>query len=191
MFCSRAIILNESGRSSLPSAGCRAAASRAWRRPLRRKSVRFQARCSCGATSSASVCSASAARSGFRARRIPRRFLPSSIRCAGNAPSWRLRVGTRSSSMRCTPRERNVTPSPRLPRVPVLASPGFGSTRPPGPCGAGLPPAWVMCQMPRRRFLTSSLDTIVGQQNFAVVDAGRPLPEVVASSLELIRPAKL
>jgi predicted kinase len=38
--------------------------------------------------------------------------------------------------------------------------------------------------------LDEQLGYDVGQQNFAVVDAGRPLDEVVASSLELIRPAK-
>ena len=39
--------------------------------------------------------------------------------------------------------------------------------------------------------LDEQLQYDLGQQNFAVVDASRPLPEVVASSLELIRPAKL
>ena len=39
--------------------------------------------------------------------------------------------------------------------------------------------------------LDEQLGYDVGQQNFAVVDAGRPLPDVVASSLELIMPAKL
>jgi len=38
--------------------------------------------------------------------------------------------------------------------------------------------------------LDEQLGYELGQQNFAVVDAGRPLPEVVASSLELIMPAK-
>ena len=38
--------------------------------------------------------------------------------------------------------------------------------------------------------LDEQLQFDLGQQNFAVVDAGRPLPDVVASSLELIRPAK-
>jgi predicted kinase len=39
--------------------------------------------------------------------------------------------------------------------------------------------------------LDEQLGYELGQQNFAVVDAGRPLPDVVASSLELIMPAKL
>jgi len=39
--------------------------------------------------------------------------------------------------------------------------------------------------------LDEQLQYDLGQQNFAVVDASRPLPEVIASSLELIRPAKL
>jgi hypothetical protein len=39
--------------------------------------------------------------------------------------------------------------------------------------------------------LDEQLGYDVGQQKFAIVDAGRPLPEVVASSLELIMPAKL
>jgi aminoglycoside phosphotransferase family enzyme/predicted kinase len=38
--------------------------------------------------------------------------------------------------------------------------------------------------------LDEQLQFDLGQQNFAVVDAGRPLPDVVASSLELIRPVK-
>jgi predicted kinase len=38
--------------------------------------------------------------------------------------------------------------------------------------------------------LDEQLGYDVGQQNFAVVDAGRPLPDVVASSLELIMPAE-
>jgi len=38
--------------------------------------------------------------------------------------------------------------------------------------------------------LDEQLQFDLGQQNFAVVDAGRPLEDVVVSSLELIRPAK-
>jgi predicted kinase len=38
--------------------------------------------------------------------------------------------------------------------------------------------------------LDEQLQFDLGQQNFAVVDAGRPLEDVVVSSLELIGPAK-
>ena len=72
-------------------------------------------------------------------------------------------------------REKSVTPSPRLPRVPVLPSPVFGSTRPPRPCEAGLPRRVGDVSDATPAVLDEQLQFDLGQQNFAVVDAGRPL----------------
>ena len=72
-------------RSSSPLAVCRGAASRAWRRRLRRISVRFRVRCMCGATSSASACLASTQASGFLGAPMPRRSPISSMASVASA----------------------------------------------------------------------------------------------------------
>ena len=86
MFRLRATFLSGSGRGSSPSADCREAASRAWRRRSRLISASFRVRCMCGAMSSASGCSASAPEERLPGPLMRAEVSDTSTPCAASAP---------------------------------------------------------------------------------------------------------
>ena len=162
------------GRSSSPSAGCRAAASRRWRAPSPLRSGRFRARCMCGATWSGSACSACAPEARLPEGAYEASVSPQVYAMCRKRAAWALSAGRSVivDAVHAKPEERDAVAA--LARVHGAGFTGLWLEAPVEVMQARVGRAAAMCPMRPRRVVGEQAPTISARS--ALTASMRALP---------------